>query len=132
MNTYKQLSMRAILVIALAMLMNSAMAADYETHKIETYNYAQFSSTGKSSIDLYDYDNNQVGILIFLPVEAAALPHAYQDSQGLSRLYYPSSSLASVVDLLRNESPIVLRFWNGSGNNSHIGTAKRELVGEGE
>jgi hypothetical protein len=106
--------------------------AQYKSYKVATYSYAQFSTSGDSSIDLYDINRKKIGILIFLPLNATQLPDASQDSAGLVRLYYTDSQLQSVVDLLRNESPIILRYWMGSGNNSHIGTASREIIGEGE
>ena len=73
-----------------------------------------------------------MGILIFTPLTAEQLPSASMDSRGLVRLWYTIESLPYVVDLLRNESPISLSYWHGAGNNSHIGTSKRETVGEGE
>ena len=107
--------------------------AQYKTYDVGRYSYAQFSTSGESSIDLFDRQGDKIGILIFLPVEPNLLPNAYQDSNdGLVRLYYVSTQLDSVIDLLRNESPIILNYWTSYGNNSHIGTAKQEPVGEFE
>lgn len=125
-------TLTGFLFLGLLLTFTNVSAGSYQTYKVASYSYAQFSTSGDSSIDLYDYNNKKIGILVFLPLEEDLLPNAAQDINGLVRLYYSHLSLSTVVDLLRNENPIVLRYWTGRGNNSHIGTAKRELVGEGE
>jgi hypothetical protein len=121
-----------ILIATVSFANISVGHAQYSTYTVSSYSYAQFGTSDTASIDLYDSRNKQVGILIFMPVSADQLPLSSQDINGLVRLYYTIESLASVVDLLRNESPIRLRYWHGVADNSHIGTYKKERVGEGE
>ena len=76
---------------------------------------------------------DRVGIAVFLPVAVNQLPDpTLSNSDGLIRLYYPIDRLHDIVDLVRHERPIVIRFWNGAGNNSHIGVRWTEPVGEAE
>ncbi len=122
----------SILTVMIFMSISLAFAGYYSSYAISSYHYKQFSTSGNANISLYDANNKQKGLLIFLAVDPSELPAASQDANGLVRLYYPSTRLHDVIDLLRNESPVALHYWHGSGQNSHIGTAKRELVGEGE
>ncbi len=129
--TKKSTCLTAIILVLLLNI-GTVFAGQYTTHTISSYRYDQFSTSGESSVDLYDSMRRLKGILIFLPLEASQLPNASKDSRGLIRLYYTTDSLKNVVDLLRNENPIVLRYWDGAGDNSHIGTYFREITGEGE
>ena len=107
--------------------------AQYKSYDVNYYSYAQFSTSGEASIDLFDENENMIGILIFLPIDESLLPAAYQDpNDNLFRLYYTKSNLQTVVDLLRFESPIVLNYWLPNGNNSHIASKELERVGEAE
>lgn len=45
------------------------------------------------------------------------------------RMHLPGTMLASVIDMLRNESPIRVYFASGKG---FLGTTDKEPVGEGE
>ncbi len=117
----------------LAVLLHSGQArAQYTTHKVAHYGATVFSSGDEASIDLFDARGKQVGILIFMPVTAAALPPATQDSAGVIRLYYVRARYLEAVDMLRNEAPVYLRNWHGAGNNSHLSTSPDEPVGEAE
>lgn len=123
---------RVIIALNFAMII-PAVNAQYLTYDVSFYSYAQFSTSGEASIDLYNEDQKQIGILIFLPIDANLLPVAYQDpNDGLVRLYYTATGLQSIIDLLRYESPIVLNYWLPNGNNSHIASKDFERVGESE
>lgn len=108
--------------------------AQYKSYEIGGYSYAQFSSSEIASIDLYGTRGDLFAILIFLPIEDPDdLPAAEEGVDGIFRLYYKRERLGSVIDQLRNESPLVLNFWAGSGGqNSHVATMDVEPVGEGE
>lgn len=54
---------------------------------------------------------------------------ADSDSGGIIRMHLPTSMFQSVLDLLRNESPINIYFAQGRG---FFGTASMESVGENE
>ncbi|WP_395373185.1 hypothetical protein [Marinicella sp. W31] len=124
---------KALFTCTLLTLLPDIANAQYKSYEVSRYSYAQFSTSGESSIDLFNRYGDQIGILIFLPVDPNLLPNASLDpNDGLVRLYYTASQLDSVIDLLRNESPIVLNYWVGFGNNSHIGTRQHEPIGENE
>ncbi len=116
----------------LLLLIGLSAHARYKSFEVSSYRYDQFSTSGESSIDLYNPHNKLVGILIFLPVDASLLPSASLGSDGIVRLYYVAPQLNAVVDMLRHESPVVLNYWQGSGNNSHVGTQFLEPIGEAE
>ncbi len=126
--------MKSLLIITAILIasISTAYAGYYNSYKIASYHYKQFGTSGSANISLYDANRKQRGLLIFLAVDETQLPNSSKDANGLIRLYYTQSKLHDVIDLLRNESPISLNYWNGSEQNSHIGTAQRELVGEGE
>ncbi len=122
-----------VLLFSVLMAFNSAHAAQYIMSNIATYRIAQFSSSGTAAIDLYDSKRRKIGILVFYPdSNLYDLPAASRDSNGLVRMYYAIESLPTVIDQLRNESPNKIAYWTGSGQNSHLLTSERELVGEGE
>jgi hypothetical protein len=50
-------------------------------------------------------------------------------NQGIISMHLPSTMFQSVLDVLRNESPITVYFAQGRG---FFGTATQEPVGEGE
>lgn len=51
------------------------------------------------------------------------------ESGGIIRMHMPSTMFQSVLDVLRNESPINIYFAQGRG---FLGTSGSEAVGEGE
>ncbi len=123
-----------ISTLALIALIHSSDAqSQYTTRHIAYYQYSTFSSSDEAAIDLFDNRGNQIGIAVFLPLSPASLPAAtLSANDGLVRLYYPTERLHDTIDLLRNESPLVIRYWHGIENNSHIGTYKPEPIGEAE
>jgi hypothetical protein len=118
----------------LVMFAASPVQAQYDVYPIQAYSFAQFSSADTASIDLYGEDERLFAILIFLPEsDPAQLPPAAKGVDGVLRLYYLRERLSGVIDQLRHESPLVLRFWTGAGGaNTHIATMDLEAVGEGE
>ncbi len=119
-------------VTVLLLSISTAFAGYYDTYKIASYHTKQFSTSGSANISLYDSKGKLKGLLIFYSKDVSELPSASKDMNGLVRLYYTSSNFHNVLDLIRNESPINLNYWHGSGTNSHVGTASREAIGEGE
>lgn len=121
-------------VFVLLLLMGCAASAQaqYDSFEIVEYRLEQFSTSDEASIALYDSRGNQYGLLIFLhETQASNLPPAAKGGNGIIRLYFIRERWDDVLDQLRNEAPVVLNYWTGPGNNSHIATGW-EPVGEGE
>lgn len=105
----------------------------YITVEIKKYRCALFSSNDNpAKVSLYDVSNKEVATAYFRP-EEGDLPQTHKDSRGKFRMYFRRSYLFDLIDLLRNEKPIYVHFWNKSGNNfnTHIATTK-EPIGEDE
>ena len=103
----------------------------YISTEIDSYQVAIFPQTGTpAKINLYS--SKSVFAVVFLRPEGEALPKAYMDTRnGYQRIYYHRHALPELVDLLRNERPMYVHFWEGTGDNTHIASG-REPVGEGE
>lgn len=97
--------------------------------RIASYTYHLFSSRTEDDvvIFLYDEEANLVG-QVFFAADDLPLPPAGQ-AHGCIALYFPRSRFPAVMDMLRNEGPIELR-WAGP-LNSCLST-EFERVGEGE
>lgn len=103
----------------------------YTTVEIKKYRCALFSSgDNPAKVSFYDSGGANFGTAYIRP-EPEVLPAAFVDPAGKYRLYYKYSRLPDLLDLLRNEKPVYLHFWSGSGNNTHIATWE-EPVGEAE
>jgi hypothetical protein len=99
------------------------------TVEIAKYTYHLFSSRDQDSVVIFLYDEkSNVAGEVFFVTEDEPLPPA-EEAQGRVALYYRQAQLPDVVDLLRNEGPIQLR-WAGALDTS-LSTGY-ELVGEGE
>lgn len=100
-----------------------------KTIEITRYTYHRFSSRDEEDAVLFLYDGkaNLVGEVIFVGAEQI-LPAAEQVN-GKYRLYYRRSALPEVIDLLRNEGPVFLRWKDGL--NTTLST-EYEPIGEGE
>ena len=100
-----------------------------KTIEITRYTYYRFSSRDDEDavLFLYDENSNAVGKVVFVG-EGQELPAAEQVN-GRYRLYYRRSVLQEVIDLLRNEGPIFLRWKDGL--NTTLST-EYEPIGEGE
>ena len=81
-----------------------------------------------ADIHLYSSNNTLVGSVYFKADGTPLLP-ASQDTSGRIVLQYPLSQLASVVDVLRNESPLYIFY--ASPSVAYIATCQ-EAVGDGE
>lgn len=103
----------------------------YTSTRIDSYQVAIFAQTGTpAKINLYS--GNTVFAVVFLRPDGEALQRAYTDTEGgYQRIYYHRHALPELVDLLRNEEPAYVHFWEGAGDNTHIATGQ-EPVGEGE
>ena len=107
----------------------TATPADVRVQPVARYTYQLFSSRTQEDvvINLYDARTDVVGHAYFV-ADDQPLPPA-SETRGVVALYFPRSGFASVMDMLRNEGPIELR-WAGPFD-SCLSTAY-EAVGEGE
>jgi len=83
----------------------------------------------RAMIGLRDKKGKAVGIAYFHP-DGMTMPSAMLTDSGLIVLHYPASHFPAVVDLLRNERPVFLRYTAGEPPTVSIDTAL-EPVGEG-
>ena len=103
------------------------------TFEVATYEYYDWSSrkTGKTNLNLKG-TGGQTCAVWFVEDPAANLPAAYQAAPNYYAFYYHHSQLQHLIDMLRNEKPIYVFFFdNGGFPNSRISTTD-EPVGEGE
>jgi len=101
------------------------------THQVTQYNY-QFHGGAHGyrnhrSVLRLNERNTSVAYVYFMP-EGEAIPDDTESSSGFIRMYMPESTLPSVIDMLRNESPIHIYYAAGSG---FLRTGN-EPIGEGE
>lgn len=101
----------------------------------EIHSYGIFLDSGTqqnrcfTTINLYNSDDEVIGVLQFfdddiLPEEPEHLTQVY--------LQYTTSKFPYIVDILRNEKPLYIGYWeNQHGKYGRICTGK-EPVGEGE
>lgn len=101
--------------------------------EIKSYRIFLDSGTQKNrsytSINLYDTQEEVIGVLQFY--EEGERPEDHQD---IDRFYiqYPISKFSLIIDILRNEKPLFVGYWqNQFGQYGRIFTGK-EPVGEGE
>ena len=107
----------------------TAMPADVRVKTVARYTYHLFSSRTQDDLMIYLYDaNSDVLGHVYFVADDQPLPAA-SETHGIVALYFPRSGFASVMDMLRNEGPIELR-WAGPFD-SCLSTAF-ETVGEGE
>jgi hypothetical protein len=81
--------------------------------------------TNRAQITLYD--GNAVVAYVRFNDPGMAFENDYVDA-GIIRMHLPSTMFADVIDVLRNESPLIVYF---SAGRAFLGTGK-EPVGEGE
>jgi hypothetical protein len=98
-----------------------------ETTQIDGYEVFYASNQSTPRIILKS-GGQYIGQLFFEPNGSKLQPD--QRSRGATYLYYHLEDFPNVLDLLRNESPILLNFVDPGGENS-ISTIE-EAVGEGE
>ena len=108
----------------------------YTKIEIKGYNCSLFSSAkNPAKISLIDENGNYFATAYFRPSKEI-LKQAYIDSTGKYRLYYYRSYMSDLIDLLRNEKPLYLWFWDDGTSNTNINntsiSTSREPVGESE
>lgn len=95
--------------------------------EIQSYTLYQYSGAFATGvIFLFDNDNKHFANAYFLRNDA--LPAPSQNANGFISLYFHDTAFPSVVDMLRNEKPCYLWWFDISGA---ISTSK-EAVGEDE
>ena len=99
------------------------------TLEVTRYTYHLFSSRDEDAVVVFLYDDKDdvVGEAFFVG-DGGPLPPA-ADAGGRVALYFRRSQLPAVLDLLRNEGPIHLR-WGGAFDTSL--STEYEPIGEGE
>ncbi len=97
--------------------------------EITKYTYHLFSSRTEDAVVLFLYDEkHDVAGEVFFVGDDDPLPAA-AEAAGKVALYFRRSQLPAVVDLLRNEGPVYLR-WAGPVNTCL--STEYEPVGDGE
>ena len=102
-----------------------------ETHEIKRYTYYVFSSRNTlsdSTLLFYDASNSYIGGAFFYET-TDQLPPAEKFPSGVIGLSFHRTDLPTLIDVLRNESPVYL-IYDGP-LNSRISTSQ-EPVGEYE
>lgn len=103
----------------------------YTSVEVKAYRCALFSQNDNpAKLSFYDAGGTNFATA-FLRPDDENLPKAFQDPGGMYRLYYRRSVLPELIDLLRNEKPVYVHFWEGPGDNAHVATWF-EPVGEEE
>jgi hypothetical protein len=107
----------------------SSAASAAQVVPVARYTYHLFSSRSEDDVVIYLYDSDGNAVArVFFPADDEPLPPASQ-THGITALYFPRSRFAGILDMLRNEGPIELR-WAGP-SDSCLSTAF-EPVGEVE
>ena len=103
-----------------------------DVYEIKNYTYYVFSSRNAAIVDsvlLFHGDSSYLGAAFFYE-PSHTLPDAVKyTASGPVGLHYHRTDLPTLIDILRNESPVYL-IWDG-GQNSRISTTS-EPVGEFE
>ncbi|WP_024768768.1 hypothetical protein [Aquimarina macrocephali] len=105
------------------------------SHKVESYslqivsNYAGGGGYQMGFVYLYGQSQEYVGHLAIIKNEKT-LPENKQHSNGSIVLYFHETKLQSILETLRSESPVSIKF-NTSSKWGSIETGK-ETVGNGE
>lgn len=103
------------------------------SHKIDDYSTLIISNYagGKQVAFIYLYDENSKYLGYFgIIKDGEVLPQNVQHSNKILNIYFHESELNSIIDTLRNESPVYVKF-NQTLKWGSISTG-REPVGEGE
>lgn len=102
------------------------MATKIESYHVLFYGGPEGYQTNRSQIALYGTDGRTRAFIRFND-PGMQFENDYE-SGGIIRMHLPSHMFASVVDILRNESPMYIYF---AQNRGFLSTSK-EPVGEGE
>lgn len=103
------------------------------SHKIDDYSTLIISnySGGKQIGFIYLYDGSSKYLGYFgIIKEGEPLPQNVQHSNNILNIYFHESELQSIIDTLRNENPVYVKFHTTLKWGS-LSTGK-EPVGEGE
>lgn len=107
------------------------------TKEIANYSVSLFSDAepGKMAVAvlLFDAAGKAVAFLRFYPAGAALPANEFRGDLGYALVSYPLSSLAPVIDILRNEKPLFFTWYDDLPVRCFgaIGTS-REPIGDGE
>lgn len=109
------------------------MSNDIEIKTINKYSCMIFSSRSgdadTKAVILLQAENEFLGYLYFM-ADGCNLPEP-EKKYNLYYYYFHFQDMPSVVDMLRNESPVYIFYMESNKQNSRISTTM-ELVGEGE
>lgn len=81
-------------------------------------------------IRLYTASDNSICKLNFYPPEVTPPPNGIHSWLHIPSLSYPLSALAPMIDILRNEEPLVFVWHGPPDNKGYITTYEGEEVGE--
>jgi hypothetical protein len=103
--------------------------AEVNTYYVSHYGTANAALNIAAHIYLYNTTTGMIGYINFLK-EGIITPADQINANGVYALYMPYSSLANVIDTLRNEKPLYL-YWASPAGYGYL-TTSFEPVGEGE
>jgi hypothetical protein len=107
------------------------------TKEVTNYSVSVFSHAEPGQVSaavmLFDQAGKAVAFLRFYPQGAAPAPNEYRRDVGCALVSYPQTSLAAVIDVLRNEKPLFFSWHDYLPERCFgaIGTS-REPIGEGQ
>ena len=107
------------------------------TKEIRTYSVSVISDAEPNkfaaTVSLFDAAGNCVAFLRFFVPGSPLAPNEYRADLGYALVSYPSTALAAVVDVLRNEKPLYFTWYDYLPARCFgaVGTS-REPVGEAE
>jgi hypothetical protein len=102
------------------------MATEVKKYHILIYGSPAGYQTNRAQIQLSDANNKTVAWIRFND-PGMNFENDYE-SNGIIRMHLPSTMFENVLDILRNEKPIYIRF---AQNRGFLSTSKED-IGEGE
>ena len=107
------------------------MSVQFEIKKYSVYHHGHKNHRKyRVQIQLYDHEGSLKGIMRFYENEPDIPSDYYGSGSGIIYGYFPLSRYPTILDILRNEGPLVFNF-NTNQNESCLQTLK-EPVAEGE
>jgi hypothetical protein len=103
--------------------------AEVNTYYVSHYGTATGTLNIAAHIYLYNATTGMLGYINFLK-DGVVTPPDQINANGVYGIYMPYSSLANVIDTLRNEKPLYL-YWASAAGYAYLSTSS-EPVGEGE
>lgn len=107
------------------------------SYEIASYHVSIISTADPNemfaTVSVFGASGNQLAFLRFYEPPVSLAPNEYRTDLGYPLISYSSSSLAGIVDVLRNEQPVYFTFFDYRPTRcfGSIGTS-REPVGEGD